>query len=305
MIVYKQISSNVFKTWFLISLFLALIVGLGWFFSYYYNDPGILVFAFGFSVFASFFSYWFSGKIVLGLAGAREIAKKSEFPELYRLVENLAIASGLPMPKLYVIDDPSPNAFATGRDKNHAVIAVNRGLLEILDKDEVEGVLAHEFSHIGNRDILLMTLVVVLVGAVNVLADWFMRSRWHGFGRSRRDDSRASSVLMLIGLVLVALSPIIAMLIKLAVSRKREFLADANAVLITRHPQGLADALKKLARSRTAPFYASSAISHLYIASPFKEDAQSELPGTPFLANLFSTHPSLKQRIVLLEKMAK
>ncbi len=307
MIVYKEVSKNVFKTWFLISAFLGLIISLGWFFSYYYENQSILLFALVFSLFSAFFSYWFSDKIVLSLAGAREIAKKSEFPELYRIVENLAITAGLPMPKLYVIDDPSPNAFATGRDKEHAVVAVNAGLLKILDKDEVEGVIAHELSHVGNRDILLSTIVVVLVGVVNILADMFLRSRWFGFGRSRRDDDNrgGNSILMLLGIALVVLSPIIAFLIQMAVSRKREFLADANAVLLTRHPDGLANALRKISLTNVRPRYASSAMSHLYITSPFKEDAdrKESLPGTPWFATLFSTHPPVKKRIELLEKM--
>ena len=317
MIVYKEVSKNVFKTWFLISVFLGLIVGLGLFFSYYYENQGILLFALIFSLFSAFFSYWFSDKIVLSLAGAREIAKKSEFPELYRIVENLAITAGLPMPKLYVISDPSPNAFATGRDKEHAVVAVNAGLLEILDKDEVEGVIAHELSHIGNRDILLSTIVVVLVGVVNILADMFLRSRLFGWGGGRRDNdrenSRSGSILMLIGIALMVLSPIIALLIQMAVSRKREFLADANAVLLTRHPEGLSNALRKISGTHARPRYASSAMSHLYIASPFKEDAlparrqaaAHSLPDAPWFATLFSTHPPVKKRIELLEKMDK
>ena len=306
MIVYKEVSKNVFKTWFLISAFLGLIISLGWFFSYYYENQSILLFALVFSLFSAFFSYWFSDKIVLSLAGAREIAKKSEFPELYRIVENLVITAGLPMPKLYVIDDPSPNAFATGRDKEHAVVAVNAGLLKILDKDEVEGVIAHELSHVGNRDILLSTIVVVLVGVVNILADMFLRSRWFGFGRSRRDDDNrgGNSILMLLGIALVVLSPIIAFLIQMAVSRKREFLADANAVLLTRHPDGLANALRKISLTNVRPRYASSAMSHLYITSPFKEDAgKGALPETSWFATLFSTHPPVKKRIELLEKM--
>ena len=296
MIVYKQISQNIFKTWVFIALFMALIVSLGYFFGCYYNDQSILVFAFGFSLFSVFFSYWFSDKIVLGLAGAKEIAKKSEFPELYRIVENLAITAGLPMPKLYVVDDLSLNAFATGRDKNHAVVAVNRGLLEVLDKDEVEGVIAHELSHIGNRDILLSTIIVVLVGFVSILSDMFLRSRlWHG---SRdRDDRRNGGVLMIIGVALVVLSPVIAFLIQMAISRKREFLADANAVLLTRHPDGLANALRKISLSRVKPHYASSAMSHLYISSPLKEES--------WFTTLFSTHPSIKKRIELLEKIDK
>ncbi len=315
MIVYKEVSKNVFKTWFLISVFLGLVISLGWFFSYYYENQGILLFALGFSLFSAFFSYWFSDKIVLSLAGAREIAKKSDFPELYRIVENLTITAGLPMPKLYVISDPSPNAFATGRDKEHAVVAVNAGLLEILDKDEVEGVIAHELSHIGNRDILLSTIVVVLVGVVNILADMFLRSRWLGFGRSRQDnDNRGgNSILMILGIALVVLSPVVAFLIQMAVSRKREFLADANAILLTRHPDGLANALRKISGSNARPRYASSAMSHLYIASPFKEDAlpagrqaaEHSLPETPWFAALFSTHPPVKKRIELLESMNK
>lgn len=322
MVVYKQVSRNIFKTWLLLALFFGLILSLGWFFSQYYGDPGIMVFAFLFSSLSAIFSYWFSDRIVLSLSGAKEIAKKSDFPELYRIVENLTITAGLPMPKIYVIDDPSPNAFATGRDPKNAVVAVHRGLLETLDKDEVEGVIAHELSHIGNRDILIMTIVVVLVGAVQMMSDWFLRSRLHGFGRRDRDnDNRAGGILMLVGFVLVLLSPIFAMLIQMAVSRKREFLADADAVLLTRHPEGLANALRKISRSRVQPIHASSAMSHLYIASPFKEDVREEmesgrfqaalagndedLPQASWFQTLFSTHPPVRQRIAMLEKMGQ
>lgn len=307
MIVYNQISSNIAKTWLWMVMFFALIIGFGWVFSQVYDAPGILLFAASFSAIGSIVSYWFSDSIALGLAGAKEITEKRQFPELWRIVENLTIAAGLPMPRLYVIDNMAPNAFATGRDPQHAAVAVTRGLLSVLDKDETEGVIAHELSHVGNRDSLLMTAVVILAGLVSVLSNMFLRLQWFGFGR-RRDDREGDgqAVLFLIGMALAILAPIGAMLIQLAISRKREFLADANAVLITRYPDGLISALKKIDRSSVIAPDASTAIDHLFFASPFGEDRdkkRADIQGAPWYATLFSTHPSITQRIAALEKM--
>jgi heat shock protein HtpX len=286
---YTQQSKNVTKTWILMSLFFGIVVLFGWFFSYYYNNPSILYFFFGFSVLMNIVSYWFSDKIVLKLAGAR-LAKREEFFDLYTSVENLAITAGLPMPKVYVVEDPAPNAFATGRDKNHAVVCATTGLLAILNKTELEGVLAHELSHIGNRDMLLSTVVVVLVGFISIIADVFRRNLF--FSGSRDNDNRGGGVIVLIGIILSILAPIFAMLIQLAISRKREFLADASGALLTRYPDGLASALKKIGAYSQPLRRQSSAIAHLYIADP--KGMGKRLRG------LFATHPPIEERIKAL-----
>src|SRR3989338_4554598 len=216
---YTEQSKNVTKTWLLMAVFFAVLILFGWFFSFYYNNTNILYFFVLFSVVMNVFSYWFSDKIVLTLSGAKE-AKREEYFVLYTSVENLAITAGVPMPKVYIIEDNAPNAFATGRDKNHAVVAVTTGLLSILEKNELEGVLAHELSHIGNRDMFLSTVVVVLVGFISIISDIFMRNLL--FGRSRDSDNKAQGVLMLIGIILAILAPVFALLIQLAISMKRE-----------------------------------------------------------------------------------
>ncbi len=271
------------------TLFFVIVIGLGYFFSVYYGNPNILYFFVFFSIVMNVTSYWFSDKIVLKLAGAKE-AKREEHFDLYTSVENLAITAGLPMPKVYVINDPAPNAFATGRDKNHAVVAATTGLLSILNKTELEGVIGHELSHIGNRDMLLSTAVVVLVGFVSILSDVFLRSRlWGGGGRNH--DSKAGNVLALLGIVFAILAPIFAVLIQLAISRKREFLADASGALLTRYPEGLASALKKISEYSRPMARQSSAIAHLYIADPKGFKLGKRLSG------LFMTHPRVEDRI--------
>ena len=276
------------------SLFLVVIISLGYFISYYYNSPGILYVAIIFSLLMNVASYWWSDKIVLSMAGAKE-AKHDEYTELYHIVENLSITAGLPMPKVYIITDASPNAFATGRNKDHAVVAVTTGLLQILNKNELEGVIAHELSHIGNKDILLSTVVVVLVGFVSILANIVMR----GGLRGRDNDSKGNNIFAIIGLVLVILSPIFTKLIQLAISRKREFLADASAVLLTRYPEGLAGALQKISGANIPMQKASNATAHLFIANPFGLSAQSGDAGKK-VSSLFSTHPPVEERIKAL-----
>jgi len=300
MTLYTQISSNLRKTWFLMGFFFIFIIALGWLFSYVYNSEEILIFAILLSIFSSFFSYWFSDKIVLGLSRAKEI-KKSEAPELYRLVENLCITAGLPLPKIYIIDEAAPNAFATGRDKNHAVIAVTRGLLEKLERVELEGVLAHELSHIGNHDMLLQTIVVILAGVVVYLSDIFLRISWRG-GFRRRDDrggGYTGLILMLFTLIALILAPIAATLIRLAISRKREFLADASGAMLTRYPEGLARALEKISNDQTPLRVASNATAHLYIVNPLKS---KQVVG--WFTKLFSTHPPIEERIKVLRQMS-
>ncbi|MBI2099877.1 MAG: M48 family metallopeptidase [Candidatus Vogelbacteria bacterium] len=272
------------------TLFLVVIVALGWTFGEIYQSPVILYGAIIFSLLMNFFSYWYSDKIVLKLAGARPATREAFF-DLYTVVENLAITAGLPLPKIYVIDDPAPNAFATGRDKDHAAVAVTSGLLQILNRTELEGVIAHELSHIGNKDILLSTVVVVLVGFISILSHIFLRSN---FRRGGDRDNKASGILMLVGTILAILSPIVATLIQLAISRRREFLADASGALLTRYPEGLATALQKISQSNQPLRRASEATAHLYIANPFGPRA------TAGLARLFMTHPPTEERIKAL-----
>ena len=243
----------------------------------------------------NFASYWWSDKIVLSMSGAKPADHNSNM-ELYHLVENLSITAGLPMPKIYLINDPAPNAFATGRDKKHAVVAVTTGLLGMLNKNELEGVIAHELSHIGNRDILLQSAVVVLVGLIAILSDMFIRSRFL-FG-SRDDDNKASGILAIVGVIFIVLSPIIATLIQLAISRQREFLADSSGALLTRYPEGLASALQKIG-SYSAPMKkASNAMAHMYISNPFGARAVKGI------SKLFMTHPPVEERIQALRGMS-
>lgn len=288
---YHEQSKNVTKTWVLMSMFFIVVIGLGWFFSYYYGDPNILYIFVLFSIGMNVLSYWYSDKIVLKLAGAK-LAKREEYFDLYTIVENLSITAGLPMPKVYVIEDPAPNAFATGRDKNHAVVAATTGLLAILEKNELEGVMAHELSHIGNRDMLISTVAVVLVGFVSILSDIFMRSMI--FGGNRDNDSKGGNVLMLIGIILSILAPIFAMLLQLGISRKREFLADASGALLTRYPEGLANALRKISQYSKPMQKQSNAIAHLYLADPKGYKIGKKISG------LFATHPPVEKRIQAL-----
>lgn len=284
MSLYTHQSSNIRKTWLLMVGFLVLVIGLGYFLSYYFGDPAILYIAVVIALVQSVTSYWYSDKIALRATGAKEVTREEYF-DLYNSVENLAITAGLPKPRVYVINDPVPNAFATGRDPKHAAIAVTTGLLKILDKNELEGVIAHEMSHIGNRDILVMTVVVVLVGFLSLVSDMFIRSTFYGRGGGDR-DSKANGVLMVIGIVLLILSPIIGALIQMAVSRKREYLADASGALLTRYPEGLASALEKISTHSGKMQKASNATAHLFIANPFGKAKQ-----------LFSTHPPVAERI--------
>ncbi len=296
---YTHRSSNVIKTWILMAVFLVVVLVLGYFFSNVYENPAIFYFAIIFSLVMNVVSYWYSDKIALSLTGARP-ATREEFFDLYNITENLSIAAGLPMPALYVINDLAPNAFATGRDKEHAAVAVTVGLLERLDKAELEGVIAHELSHIGNRDTLLMTVVVVLVGFIAMLSDMFLRSMWWGGGR-RDDNNRAGGILLLVGIILSILSPIIATIIKLAISRRREYLADTSGALLTRYPEGLASALEKISTYSHPMKKASTATAHLFIQNPFG-GGQGE-KGQGFFTRLFLTHPPVHDRIRILRGM--
>ncbi|PIR96506.1 MAG: zinc metalloprotease HtpX [Candidatus Doudnabacteria bacterium CG10_big_fil_rev_8_21_14_0_10_42_18] len=301
MLTYDHITKNKRESWLLIFIFLIIITALGWVFSLYYDQPVILYFAVGFSLLTSFISYYFSDSITLALSEAKEIDRQTA-PELYRLVENLCIAAGLPTPKIYIIDDTAPNAFATGRDPEHAVVCFTTGILQKLEKVELEGVVAHELSHIGNYDIRVMTLVVVLVGTVTLLADWMLRATfWGGRRRSNNGGGNLGTLLAIAGLILAILSPVIATLIKLAVSRKREFLADSSGALLTRYPEGLAKALEKIS-SDTEPLEAANkATAHMYIVSPLK--ANEKTGKQSWLTKMFNTHPPVEERIKKLREM--
>jgi len=278
------------------SVFFIVIMALGWVASWYYNSSAILYFAVFFSLTMNVFSYWFSDKIVLSMQGTHQISHDTHH-DLWNVVENLCITAGLPMPKVYVINDPAPNAFATGRNKEHAAVAVTTGLLGMMERSELEGVIAHELSHIGNKDILLQTVVVVLVGFVTLLADFFLRSSLWGGGGDR--DSKASGVVVVVGIVLSILAPIFAQLIQLAISRRREFLADASGALLTRYPEGLAGALEKISNYGGGMQRANRATAHLFIANPF---GPSGFKGK--VSTLFMTHPPVEQRIKALRGMA-
>jgi len=295
---YTQAESNTRKTWFFITGFLIFIIALGWLFSYLLDSYFILVIAVIISILMSFGSYWYSDKIVLRMSKAVPIEKKDN-PELYRVVENLSITAGLPLPKIYLIAEPQPNAFATGRDAEHSVVALTRGLLEKLDRTELEGVIAHELSHIGNKDMLLATVIVILVGIVALLSNWFLRiSFWGGMGRRGSRDS-AGPIMIILGIAAAILAPIAAILIRLAISRKREFLADASGALLTRYPEGLARALEKISGDPNPLRTARTSTAHLYISSPFKgKESQN------WLTKLFMTHPPVEERLKALRQMS-
>lgn len=292
--IYTEQDTNVRKTWFLMTLFFIIVILLGWFFSYLYNNQAILFIAVLFSIGMNIAAYWFSDRIVLKVHKAH-LATREKYFDLYTVTENLSIAAGLPMPKLYVVEEAAPNAFATGRDKEHAVVGVTTGLLSILDRSELEGVIAHELSHIGNRDMLLSTVVVVLVGFVTLLSDFFLRASFFGGNRNERGGN-AGAILMVVGIVLAILAPVVATIIQLSVSRKREFLADASGALLTRYPEGLAHALMKISKAGVAMRKANHATAHLFIANPFGPDGHAR----GFLNKLFMTHPPVEERIEAL-----
>lgn len=279
------------------TVFFIVVMTIGWVFSRVYGNPGILVFAVLFSIIMSISSYWFSDKIVVATTGAKLVPDEAA-PELHNIVENLAITAGLPKPPIYIVDSPQPNAFATGRNAEHALVAVTTGLLSRLNRTELEGVLAHEMSHIGNRDMLVSTVAVVLVGFIQLLSDMFLRSMWFG-GRSRDREGNAG-ILMLVGIILAILAPIAAVLLQLAISRKREFLADASGALLTRYPDGLASALEKLHSDDTPMRQANHATAHLWLDDPY----QGKKNESSFLANLFQTHPPIQERIKRLREMS-
>lgn len=293
---YTHQTANIRKTWILFMLFFAVVIAIGWFFSVLYDAPEVLIIAVVFSIITNIVSYWWADTLVVKISGAIPADKRAHW-DFYTVTENLSIAAGLPMPKLYVIPDPVPNAFATGRDGKHAAVVVTTGLLELLDRSELEGVVAHELSHIGNRDMLLSTVAVVLVGMIALLSDFFLRMRFWG---GRDSDNRASGALVLVGFFLALFAPLVASLMQLAISRKREFLADASGALLTRYPDGLAAALAKMAAYGGPMLRANHATAHLYIANPFGAKG-----ARGFLNTLFSTHPPIEERIAALRGASK
>lgn len=296
MTLYQQQSKNIRKTWALVLVFALVVISLGWFLSYYFGDPSILYIAVMFALFMNVGSYWFSHKIVVSVSGAKEAGP--EHREISNMLENLAISQGMQKPKLYVIADATPNAFATGRNEKHAVVAVTTGLVSLLDRNELEGVLAHELAHIKNKDMLLSTMVVVLVGFVSLIADMFLRGMIFGGGGGGDRDNKAGGILMIVGIILVILSPIIAQLIHFAISRKREFMADATGALMTRYPEGLAGALQKIegyAKTRGGVMKrANHAMAHMYISNPFGVKAKRGWN------KMWSTHPPTEDRVKAL-----
>jgi len=290
---YSYQSANIRRTWVLFIVFFAVVLGVGYVFSRVYEDPSIVFFAGVFSIVYALISYFGSAGIALSLARAAPIEKKDN-PELYNLVENLAITAGLPMPKVYITPELQINAFATGRDPKHAAVAVTQGALQRLSRTELEGVMAHELSHVGNRDILVNTVAAILAGIITLLADIFLRSLFFGGGR-RNDRGNAGAIFLLIGVALSILAPFGTMLIQLAISRRRESLADASGVLLTRYPDGLVSALRKIGADQTAMRSAKSSTAHMWLDNPFKGQ------GATWFSKLFMTHPPIQDRIKALQ----
>jgi heat shock protein HtpX len=292
---YAQKDSNIRKTWFFLTFFLVFVIAVGWIFSYVYQSPIILYIAVVLSLLMNVTAYWKSDKIALSMSGARPI-KREENLRLYRIVENLCITVGLPLPRIYIIPGMQINAFATGRDPEHSAIAITEGALAKLNDNELAGVMAHEISHIGNRDILISTVVVVLAGLIAIMSDIFIRMSF--FGGSNRDNRQGGGLMIVIGIIAAILAPIAASLIKLAVSRKREYLADASGALLTRYPEGLAAALEKIAQDQVPMRRAHNATAHLFLASPFKGKESKS-----WFSKLFMTHPPINERVRALREM--
>ena len=292
--IYTHQSANIFKTYVLMGVFLVLVIAIGYAAAWYLGNPvilyGAVIFAFGMNI----YSYWASDKLVLRMTNAVE-ADRVQHRELIQIVENLSITAGLPMPKVYVVNDPAPNAFATGRNPEHAVVAATTGLLQILDRNEIEGVMAHELAHVGNRDMLVMTVAVVLAGFVALIADFFSRALFFDGGRDNRHPA-----FLIIGIVGIILAPLAAQLIQMAVSRRREYLADATGALLTRYPEGLASALEKISGANIPMKKASHATAHLFISDPFAGGKRSVWQK---IGGLFHTHPPAPERIARLRGM--
>jgi len=295
-LIYERIAANKYKSLALVIFFVAFVLFLGYVLGELFWGPGFgsiaLIIAVVISSITALASYYYSDSIVLKISSARLLSRK-EFPFLWHSIEGLAIAAGIPVPKAYIIEDSAPNAFATGRDPKHAVICVTTGLLQKLNRQELEGVIGHEMSHIKNYDIRLMTMTVVLVGVIALISDMILRSFFWG-RHDKRDLGKAGIILIVIGIVLAVLAPVIATIIKLAISRKREFLADADSALLTRYPAGLASALEKISKDKEPLEAANKATEHLYIVNPLTKSS---------LNNMFSTHPSIEDRVKALKTM--
>lgn len=294
---YDQKDKNIRRTWILMTIFIVVVVGIAWVFSYTLNNSMIFVWALIGSLFMNVISYWYSDSIVLSISNAKPVdTATSEGKRIYRLLENLAITAGLPVPKLYIIQDTAMNAFATGRDPEHSAIALTTGIIDRLEQIELEGVIAHELSHIGNRDTLIQTISVVLVGLVALLSDWFLRMSFWGGGRHNNNDdnSRFGLIISLIAIVLAVLAPIFVQLLHFAISRKREYLADASGALLTRYPEGLAIALEKISQDTEPLEVANRATAHLFISNPFKGGG---------ISDWMSTHPPTEKRIQALRNI--
>lgn len=305
--IYEVQSANKIKSAVIVALFIVFVFiatyiltnAFGYYMGYQPGGFGYFGMALIISGISSFVSYYYSDKIVLGISGARR-ANKAEDKLFTQVVENLCIGAGLPKPTLYVIDDPSPNAFATGRDPKHAVICATTGLLSKLNRSEMEGVFAHELTHIKSYDTRLMAVVAVMVGLIALLGDWFMRSMWFGGRRSSDREGEAGSIFIILGIIFAILSPIVGTLIQLAISRRREFMADAGSVEITRQPQDLISALKKIAADPLPLRNANKATAHLYIENPFKKVGHG---SKAWFSGLFDTHPPIPDRIKALQNM--
>lgn len=299
MTLYSNQAANVRKTWFMMTGFLLIVIAIGFTLSFIYGNPNLLYGAVLLSLIMNVGAYWFSDKLVLSMANAEPITSKDDYPELWNTLENLCITAGLPMPKLYVINDPAPNAFATGRNKDHAVVAVTTGLLPLLSKSELEGVLAHELAHIGNRDMFLQTVIVVFAGMISLVADMALRASMFG----GRDSDNKNPIFLIFGIVAIVLAPIVATIIRLAISREREFLADATGALITRYPEGLAFALEKISNFHQPMKVQHAAIAHLFISDPTGiNDEKEALEGekVTWLQKMFMTHPPVQERVARL-----
>ena len=292
---YGEKESNILKTWAYLTLMSLFVVAVGWGVSYYTGNYFFLWFGLFISITSSFYSYFYSDKLVLKMSNAKKI-EKDDYPEYFRIVENLTMAEGMPMPDLYILRESQPNAFATGRNPENSVVAVTEGLLRIMDRTELEAVLAHELSHIKNRDVLLQTVVVVLAATVAFISRIFIRSTMFG----RRNNNKGGAITLVMALLAAILAPLVATILKLAVSRKREYLADSSAALMTRHPQALADALEKIKNYPSSLQSANDATAHLYIMNPFRENDDK---GQKWIHKLFSTHPPLEERIKKLKEI--
>ncbi|CAN5157890.1 zinc metalloprotease HtpX [soil metagenome] len=296
MTLYTQVASNRFKTAFYLGLFSLIFLGVGWAVAWYFDMPGILVIASIIVITQGIVSFWFSDSIALAASQAQPLSKvlsPTEDARVRRLTENLCITAGLKVPRLYIIPDTALNAFATGRNQDHAAVALTAGLVQQLDDNELSGVIAHELSHIGNEDIKLMSMVMVMAGLIALVSDLGMRSMFYGGGRKRSEESGNGGVMLLVAIALAILAPIAATLIQLAISRKREFMADATAVLITRYPEGLISALKKIGGDAEPLEVANRGNAFMYFSNPLNKQ---------FMAGLFATHPPVAERIKALEQ---